>query len=129
LRLFVLEKIKNEVDRQLAAATIINKSKIFSGPKSPLLTNPEEEDEEDDNDFEYEDYLNLTNLLEDLTNNPNECAFPSSRQNQCLTNQQVYKLLHNKIDLMKTSKLIEQQLHKPNEQICTSIDLSMYQII
>ncbi len=27
---------------------------------------------------------------------------------------------------MKTSRTIEQQLHKPNEHMCTSIDLSMY---
>lgn len=123
--MFVLEKIKNELDKQLATARIINKSKLSSATNSPLIINQiDTENEEDDNDFEDDYDLNLANLLEDLRYNPDECAFPSSRQNQCLTNKQVYKLLYNKSDLMKTSQTIERQLQKPNEHMCTSIDLS-----
>jgi hypothetical protein len=50
----------------------------------------------------------------------------STNDEKCLTNEQVYNLLNNQIDLMKFSKPIEQQINKPNEQICTSIDLSSF---
>jgi hypothetical protein len=43
----------------------------------------------------------------------------------CLTNRGVYGLLSNQSDLMKVSKTIEKQLNRPNEHMCTSIDLSM----
>jgi len=57
--------------------------------------------------------------------NPDSCAFLSNNNNdKCLTNAEVYKYLYNKSDLMKLSKSIEQQINKPNEQICTSIALS-----
>ncbi len=116
-RLFVLGNVKNELDKQLAAAKIINKSKPSSATKLPFT-------EEDEDDFD-DDSINLTHLLEDLRNSPNECAFPSLSQNKCLSNKQVYELIKNQSDLMKISKAIEQKLHKPNEHMCTSIDLSM----
>jgi hypothetical protein len=75
--------------------------------KSPLIRNQIDQDEdEDEDDFDYAENLNIKNLLEDLNNNPDDCAFPSSFQNKCLTNGEVYK---------------------PNEHMCTAIDLSMYQ--
>jgi hypothetical protein len=96
--------------------------------KSPLIRNQIDQDEdEDEDDFDYAENLNIKNLLEDLNNNPDDCAFPSSFQNKCLTNGEVYGLLKNRSDLMKLPRTIEQQLYKPNEHMCTAIDLSMYQ--
>lgn len=124
-RLFVLEKLKQELDRQLAAARIINKNKISSSinNKLPLSVNNAYDDDDDD-DYLSEEDLTPQNFLEDFTNNLDECAFPSSRQTRCLTNQQVFRLMNNRSDLLKTSRIIEQNLFKPNEQMCTSIDLS-----
>ncbi len=123
-RLFVLGNVKNELDKQLAAAKIINKSKLLSATKLPVSSN-QIDTQEDEEDFGDDDSINLTYLLEDLRNNPNDCAFPSLSQNKCLSNKQVYELIKNQSDLMKISKAIEQKLHKPNEHMCTSIDLSM----
>ncbi len=87
------------------------------------MLNLNKEDEIEDED--YEDSIIESNLLEDLKTNPESCAFLSSNENKCLTNEQVYKLLNNQSDLIKFSKTIEQQINKPNEQMCTSIDLSL----
>ena len=117
--------MKNEVDRQLAAAkVIINKSKSSLSTKAPLLINdidPFDEEQDDD-----EESISVENFLEDFYNNPHDCAFPSSTTHQCVTNEQVYQMIHNRSDLMKVSTSIEQQLHKPHEHICTSIDLSNF---
>ncbi|CAF2450277.1 unnamed protein product [Rotaria sp. Silwood2] len=126
-RLYVLEKLKNKLDQQLATAKINNKSKIPLSTKSPLSSSPmnkKYEEEEDESD--YDDNLNEIDLKLDLISNPNGCVFVSSSQNKCLTNQQVYSLLSNKTDLMKISKPIEEQLYKPNEHMCTSIDLNRH---
>ncbi|CAF3371762.1 unnamed protein product [Rotaria sp. Silwood1] len=126
-RLFVLEKLKNKLDQQLAAAKISNKSKTLLSTQPPSLynqTNKKHEEEEDD--FDYEDSLNEIDLKLDLLANPNGCAFVSPRQNKCLTNQQVYTLLSNTSDFMKISKTIEEKLYKPNEHMCTSIDLNRH---
>ena len=121
-RLFVLEKFKQELDRQLAAARIINKNKISSINKLP--NNQYDASGDDDDDYLSEEDLNPQNFIEDFVNNPDECAFPSSRQTRCLTNREVFRLMNNRSDLLKTSRTIERNLFKPNEQMCTSIDLS-----
>lgn len=36
--------------------------------------------------------------------------------------------MNNATDFLRISKTIEAKLHKPNEHMCTSIDLSMYHI-
>jgi hypothetical protein len=121
-RLFVLEQVKKELDKQMAAAKLLNKNNILSArttTTSSLLLK-----EEEDEDLDYDDHLIESNLLEDLQTNPDACAILSNNENQCLTNEQVYNLLKNRSDLMKFPKLIEQQIIKPNEQICTSIGLS-----
>ncbi|CAF0835282.1 unnamed protein product [Rotaria sordida] len=133
-RLFVLEKIRNKLVEQLAAAKISNKSKISLTTKSSLLINQinknheeqEGEIDDDDDDSDYDVPLNEIELKVDLVSNPNACAFVPSSRSQCLTNQQVYTLLHNTTDLMKISKTIEEQLYKPNEHMCTSIDLNRH---
>ncbi|CAF5200731.1 unnamed protein product, partial [Rotaria magnacalcarata] len=118
-RLFVLERVKNELDKQIAAEKLLEKNK-FSSPS--LNINIVEEDE----DLDYDDHLMESYLLEDLRNSLDSCAFLSKTDRQCLTNQQVYQLLNNKSDLIKFSKTIEQQINKPNEQMCTSIDLNRH---
>jgi hypothetical protein len=117
--------VKIELDKQLAAARIINKSQLLLATKLPLSRN-QIDTEDDEDDFDHDDTITMTNLLDDLAHSPNDCAFPSSTQTKCLTNNQVYRLIKNKSDLMKISKTIDKQLHKPNEHMCTSIDLSMY---
>lgn len=124
-----MEKIKQELDRQLAAARIINKNKLSSidnqfdhRKDDRILPTTDEEDEDDD--YLSDEDLNPKYFIEDFQNNPDECAFPSSRQNQCLTNRDVFRLLNNRSDLLKTSRTIEQKLVKPDEPMCTSIDLS-----
>ena len=115
-----MEKLKNELNRQLAAARIINKNEVSS------LSNQSDHDEGDgeEEDFLSEEDFNLQHLFEDFRSNPDACAFPSSKQRKCLTNRQVFRLLNNRSDLLKTSRTIEQKLSKPNEHMCTSIDLS-----
>ena len=119
-----MEKIKQELDRQLAAARFINKNKISSIGNAYDHREEQETIEEDDDDYLSEDDLNPKHFIEDFHNNPDECAFPSSRQHRCLTNRQVFRLLNNRSDLLQTSRTIEQKLVKSDEQMCTSIDLS-----
>lgn len=98
----------------------MNKTKSLSTttiPSSSLLLDYEDEEDEDN--------LSESNLLEDFKLNPNSCAFPSTNDDQCLTNEQVYHLLNNRSDLMEFSKTIDKKINNPNEQICTSIDLSL----
>ena len=122
----MLGKIKNELDRQMAAARIISKSKISQLTASSLANSyAHGDDEQDEFDRDYEENLTVKALLEDLTSNQDRCAFPSVNDNQCFSNKQVYGLVNNRSDLMKISRSIEQQLYKPNEQMCTSIHLSM----
>ncbi|CAF3558272.1 unnamed protein product [Rotaria sp. Silwood1] len=118
-KLFVLERVKNELDKQMLAAKVVDNKKVSSS----LNINKEEEEDED---ADYDDNLNESYLLEDLRNSLDSCAFLSSDQNKCLTNKQVYELLHNQSDLIRFSKTIEQQMNKPHEQICTSIDLNRH---
>ena len=80
---------------------------------------------EDEIDFDYDNIINKEDLLEDLKYNPNGCAFRSLSHKKCLTNQQVYGLLKNQSNFLQISATIEEQLHKPNEHMCTFIDLSM----
>lgn len=84
--------------------------------------------EDDDIESDYDETLSEPDLQEDLKSNPNGCAYGSPNQRNCITNQQVYNLLSNQTDFLKISKTIELQLQKPNEHMCTSIDLSMYQL-
>jgi len=121
-RLFVLERVKNELDKQIKIAKLLNKPNISTTTISPLLLLEDDEDEDPD----YEDNLTESYLLEDLKANPDSCAFLLNNEKNCLTNEQVYQLLNNRSDLMKFSKSIEQQIIKPTEQICTSIDLSSF---
>ena len=124
-RLFVLEQLKNELDKQLAAARIISKSKNSASTASPYSRDEQHAgNDEDDDDFDYNSPADMMNLREDLKDNPNECAFLSSKQTTCLTNAQAYSLLKNRTDLLRISKTIKKKLHKPNEHVCTSIDLS-----
>ena len=123
-RLFVLEKVKNEVDRQLAAAKIINKSKVSVSTRSPLLADRSSEIDEEENERDYDEQVTVGSLLEDLTINPDQCTFPSTDHHRCLSNRQVYQLINNHSELMKVSRTIEGQLYKPHEHMCTSIDLS-----
>ncbi len=112
--------MKKELDKQIATAKLLNKTKIPLTTTSSLLLNDDEEEEDDD------DNLIESNLLEDLKTNPDSCAFLPTNENKCLTNERVYQLLNNRSDLMKFSKSIEHQINKPNEQICTSIALSSF---
>lgn len=114
--------MNNEVLRQLAAARVISQGKVSVSTRSPFLT----DEIEDDTDREYDEQLTVAGLLEDLTINPDQCAFPSSSQQRCLSNKQVYQLINNHTELMKVSRNIEQQLFKPNEHMCTSIDLNRH---
>ncbi|CAF2034049.1 unnamed protein product [Rotaria magnacalcarata] len=126
-RLFVLEKIKAKLDQQLATAKIINQGKESLSKSSPAFTNQiNGKYQEDDDDFEDDDSLNQKDLEEDLRANPYGCAFQSLSQNQCLNNLEVYELLNNGTDFLKTSKVIQSQLYKPNEHMCTSIDLNRH---
>lgn len=116
--------MKKELDRQLAEANFARERSISSSTLSSE-TNVDEEEEEEDEDDE-EDTIEESNLREDLVNKPDDCAFTSSYQKKCLSNQQVYHLLNNRSDLIKVSKSIQYQINKPNEQMCTSIDLSKH---
>lgn len=118
----MLERVKNELDKQIAAAKLLDKKVISS---TPLNVSKEEEDE----DLDYDDNLSESYLKEDYQSSFNSCAFISSNEKQCLTNSQVYNLLKKKSDLIKFSKTIEQQINIPNEQMCTSIDLSKLLIL
>ncbi|CAF4102545.1 unnamed protein product [Rotaria socialis] len=118
-RLFVLERVKNELDKQIAAGKLLDK-KHFSSSSLNISKN------EEDEDLDYDDNLTESYLLEDLRNSIDSCAFLSKNDHKCLTNQRVYQLLNNKSDLIKFSKTIEQQINKPNEQMCTSIDLNRH---
>ena len=108
----------------MAAARIIKEKRPSAAANSPYLNNTLAVDEDDTDDFDDEDPISMQNLLEDLWNGPDDCAFSSSSQSQCLSNRQVYALLSNRTDLMRTSKAIEKQLRKPDEHVCTSVDLS-----
>jgi hypothetical protein len=123
-RLFVLERVKNELEKQLATAKLADKKKRPSTTTTLSSSILNKNDAEDDEVLDYEDNLAESHLLEDLKSNPDSCAFLSSNEYKCLTNEQVYHLINNQSDLMKIPKPIEQQIHKPNEQMCTSIDLS-----
>ncbi|UJR30169.1 hypothetical protein I4U23_017709 [Adineta vaga] len=114
-RLFVLERVKKELDKQIASAQLTNKTEVVTTI---------EQDEDDD--LDYDDSISESSLLEDLRNAPNACAFSTTTEDKCLTNKQVYSLLNNQSDLIKFSKVIEQQINKPHEQICTSIDLNRH---
>ncbi|CAF3652461.1 unnamed protein product, partial [Rotaria sordida] len=121
-RLFVLERVKAELDKQIATTKVPDKKETSSS----LNINKQEEVEEDE-DLDYDDNINESYLLEDLRNGFDSCAFlSSSNQDKCLTNKQVYQSLNNKSDFIKFSKTIEQQINKPNEQMCTSIDLNRH---
>ena len=126
-RLFVLSHVKNEIERQLIEAkVIVNKDRVSStvGPDSLSYVDPEDENDEDD---EQDDgSFDVKTLREDFDANTNECAFSTTNSSRCLTNGDVFQLIDNRSDLMKVSKSIEQQIHKANEQICTSIDLSAF---
>lgn len=117
--MFVLERVKIELEKQIAAAIALDKKK----PSSSISNI--NKDEQDDEDVDYDDNINESYFFEDLRNTFDQCAFESSTKTKCLTNRQVYKLLNNKSDLIKFSKVIEQQINNPNEQMCTSIDLSL----
>ena len=124
-RLFVFGKIKDEIDRQLEVARGFSKSRVVSSTKTPSLIDPIELNQDQiENDFDYEDDQSFSTLFEDLTHNPDGCVFSSKRQKKCFSNRQVYRLIDNRSDLMKISKNIQQQLYRPDEQMCTSIDLS-----
>ena len=124
-RLFVLERVKNEIDRQMLVAKTSGKRPVSSTtiPSTPNDDGLEEEDPD------YDDELSESNLRQDLTNDPTSCAFPTKSDSQCVTNEQTYRLLNNHSDLMKLPKNIEQQLKKPNEQMCTFIDLSTLHVV
>lgn len=116
--------MKKELDRQLLEAKLARLTRISStssvGPP-PL----EQIDDEGDDD---EDMYNESDLQEDLINNADTCAFPSTSEEPCLSNKQVYHLLNNRSDLFQFAKGVEQQLKKPQEQMCTGIDLSTLNI-
>jgi hypothetical protein len=114
--------VKNELDQQIAAMQLIQKKK--SAPTTLLPLSNDETIDDDDDDDDDSDTLNVAHLREDLINSLDACAFSSSNENKCLTNEQVYRLLNNQSDLIQFSKTIEQQLNKPDERMCTSIDLS-----
>ncbi|CAF0737563.1 unnamed protein product [Adineta steineri] len=126
-RLFVLEKIKNELDRQMAAARLTSKSNILSVTQQNISSNQfDNDDEEEDDDSDYDKPSSIATFLEDYKIYQNDCAFKSASQTKCLSNKQVSRLLKNRRDFMKISKTIEKQLHKPNEHMCTSIDLNRH---
>ncbi|MCC6581972.1 MAG: hypothetical protein IT440_16195, partial [Phycisphaeraceae bacterium] len=121
-------QVKNEIEQQLIAAKVIgNDHSVRSSTSSPQSLNfvdpiyDEGDDERDDDDS-----LDIQTFLDDFYANSNECAFPSKSSNQCLTNQRVYQLIRNQSDFIQISKSIEEQLHKPNEHMCTSIDLNRH---
>jgi hypothetical protein len=118
-RLFVLERVKKELEKQIAANKLLNKNNLTTTTISSIVS-----DEDEDEDPDYDDNLLESNFLEDLKINPTSCAFLSNDDSKCLTNEQVYNLLNNRSDLMKLTKPIEQQINKPNERTCASIDLS-----
>ena len=122
-RLFVLERVKKELEKQIATTKLLKKTNLTLTTTTPssILSEDEEED-----DHDYDDNLLESNFLEDLKINPTACAFLSNDETKCLTNEQVYGILNNRSDLMKLPKSIEQQINKPNEQTCTSIDLSSF---
>ncbi|CAF1203962.1 unnamed protein product, partial [Adineta ricciae] len=116
-RLFVLERVKKELDKQIAVAKQTNNTKIS------LDTN---QNEEEDEDLDYDDSISQSDLLKDLEASSDTCAFPSNTEEKCLTNKQVYNLLNNTSDPIRFGKAIEHQINKPHEQICTSIDLNRH---
>ena len=124
----MLAEVKNEIERQLIAAkVIVNKHR--ASPSSTVASDslsyvdPADDDEQDD-ERNGDDPFDLKTLLDDFDANANECAFPAKNSTRCLTNERVFQLIDKRTDLMKLSKSIEQELHKPNERICSSIDLS-----
>lgn len=126
-RLFVLERVKKELDRQFEEAKLAQRKKNPSTTTiSSSFVNANQNDYDDDeNENEDEEIINEFNFRKDLLDNLDSCAFTSINQKECLTNEQVYQLLNNQSDLVKFSKTIEYQLYKPDEQMCTTIDLSM----
>ena len=120
-RLFVLERVKKELDRQL---TLAKSSNLLTTTISPAYDDENEENVDDDEEEDTDDFD--VNFLEDLKADPDKCAFQSVNQQKCLTNSDVYRLLYNQSDLLKLSKAIENQIHPSNEAICTSIDLSSF---
>ena len=124
-RLFILERVKQELDRQISQAKLNQQDKLSTTPSFEINKNSHDEEQDDDQD---EELLDESILFEDLINNPDSCAFPTTIEKTCLTNQQVYNSLNNQSVLIQFSKSIEQQLNKPNEQRCTSIDLSSFRL-
>lgn len=119
--------MKKELERQIAATKLQSKANISSSTstRSSFLSKPDDEDNDDD-DSDYEDTLLESDFYDDLKSNANTCAFSSSNDQQCLTNTQVYRLIDNRSDFLRFSKQIEQKISKPNEQVCTSIDLNRH---
>ena len=113
-RLLILERVKSELDKQLV--DVKNNKKNISSDITQQ-------------DYDYDDDLTEFDLLEDLRNSFDVCAFSATYTEQCLTNKQVYELLHDQSDLINFSPAIEQQIMKPHGQICTSIDLSLFFLI
>lgn len=124
-RLFILERVKKELDRQIASTKASNLSTSTTTLAPSLRDHNDEEEEEDDENTDYDNIVETT-LLEDFKADPDKCAFSTINEKKCLTNVDVYNLLYNQSDLLKLSKTIDQQINKPDERICTSIDLSAF---
>lgn len=125
-RLFVLDQVKKQIEQQLIEAKVFATKNRHSSTStdSPSYVDPDDENIDRDDDDDEENSIDFKSLFEEFNANSNECAFPSINSSQCLTNRHVYQFIDNQSDFMKISKKIEDELHKSNERMCTSIDLS-----
>lgn len=128
-RLFVLERVKKELERQIAATKLQNKRNLSSLTTTTTTTTflgKQDAEDNDDDDSDYDDNFLESDFIDDLKSNANTCAFSSNNDQDCLSNTQVYRLIDNRSDFLRFSKQIEQKISKPNEQSCTSIDLNRH---
>ena len=118
--------MKKELERQIATAKLLQNKNISITTTIQSSFLPKQPLDEEEDDLDYDENLLESDFYEDFKLNSNACAFSSSNDQQCLTNVQVYQLINNQSDLLRLSKTIEQKIYKPNEQICTSIDLNRH---
>lgn len=126
-RLFVLEKIRNEIFRQIE--TLRNLKNRNSGPTDSLPIDDvsnEFDDEEFESERDFEANLTVNALLVDFRNAPNECFMRKGAQGKCVTNKKIYKMIDNRSDLMVLPREVEEKVLRRNGRMCTSIDLSEF---
>ncbi|CAF1439929.1 unnamed protein product, partial [Didymodactylos carnosus] len=122
-RLFVLERLHKELQGQMSKS---NSETVETSTIRPIP--PYDDDDYDDVVEENDGTKLIENLKNDLVNNRQGCAYTTisgQKLSSCLSNEQVFSLLKDEIDLFTLSRPIQQKLFN-SHQMCTSINLNRH---